>query len=154
MGGIIIPSETDLNPEGFLIRQVIMPKKGHVTKWSLGVLRAFSRFDFSIGPILNLVDLVTGYRYQELPAHVDFLVGVEMPSNTKILKIHQLVTPCLQSKKSPEWIIGRVKGFMDGVEGAFNSCLVTDIQSDKMHKVNIRDIDLLIRRESSFSLEV
>ena len=149
--GIIIPNEIEFSSEGLFFGQVIIPKKDHVTRWDFGKMTIVSRPDLSVGPVLSITDLTTGNRYQELPAYVDFLIRREIKAAVKMLPLHQLVTPYLYGKgKFPEWIIGRICGFSDNVNGVFKKYHIVDIQSGKTYKLSIDNMDVLARKESSF----
>ena len=150
--GIVIPNGAELNPEGLFLGQIIIPKKEHATRWDIGQIITVERLDLSVGPVLNVADLITDYRHQELPTYVDFLVSIEVPSDIKMLCIHQLVTPCLCDKEAfREWLIGRICGPVDSINGM--EYFIMDVQTNEMHQVSIHNIDILMRRESSFSLE-
>lgn len=153
--GIIIPNEAELKSEGLFFGQIIIPKKDHVTRWDIGQITRFSRLDLSVGPVLNIVDLITGHKYQELPSYIDFLIRVEVSVDIKMLHIHQLVTPYLYGKEEfPGWLVGRICGLVDGVGDVFKEYFIMDVQSNKIHQVSIDDMEILTRKKSSFFLEM
>ena len=155
MGGIIIPSETDLDPEGVFFGQIVIPKKDHITNWGIGKVIGISKPELASGFVLDLVDIVTGCRYQEMLVYVDFLVSIKISSDIKMLRVHQLVTPRFCDGKSLDWLVGYICSPMDGVDGAFKNYIVTDVQdNNKSYKISIDEIELLMRIESSFLSEI
>ena len=136
----IIINDTEYNPEGFFLGQVVCPKKDHAVRWRVGRIIGAH---LSIGPVLWIEDMVTGDCCEELPKYVDMLVAQNIFPDDGVLT-QRLVTPAFPNDF--DWRVGRIEKLLDNVD----IVLITDIQTGKQRQVYLADVNFLVRREIKF----
>ena len=140
----IIPSETELNPDGFFLGQLVCPKRGHITRWNVAKVSFFSRLDLSIGPVLNLVDIQTGSIYQELPGYVDYLASKPIRGDENLC-FGQLVCSV---HPDVSWAIGFAQGMLD-CSGA-DEYIIFELGTGKRFTGEKKSLLKIVRVETSF----
>ncbi len=144
LSGLIVPTETELNLDGFFLGQLVCPKRDHIARWNVAKVSFLSRLDLSIGPVLNLVDIQTGSIYQELPGYVDFLASKPIQDNEN-LHFGQLICPiCLDVG----WAIGSAQGMLD-CSGA-DEYIIFELGTKKRFTGKKGRLSKIIRVEASF----